>query len=468
MNSMLGAAMYITIETLYKKGLNKSEIARATGHDWKTIDKVIKVIKAGGLLEKKPHPNRLDHYKEQILEYLDSGLSAVRIHELLSAKGCCLTYSSVKNYVKGLRGKESICIRFHTLPGEEAQVDFGYVGLLPDREGGKRKTWVFNMRLSYSRLDYYKVVYDQKVETFIDCHREAFNYFGGIPSVVKVDNLKAAILEAHFYQPVYQSLYKRFADYHHFQILPCRIRQPQEKGKVESGIKYIKNNFFAGRQFDNGYDLEQQLQRWLNEICNARIHGTTRKVPRELFEEKERSCLKTLPEQPFRQPEVGQRKVYRDCHVYVAYNYYSVPFEYVGKTIDIEINDDLVKLFDQGKQIAIHQRLLGRGFFSTNENHYPHYKLPFSSCSKQRLSDRMQGIGDYACQLFTVLLEKQPQYWYRTTQGILSLQKHFSNQVINLACHRALSYGAIKYQQIKSICQSGSYRMPISQEEKIH
>jgi transposase len=465
---MLGVAMYITIETLYKQGLNKTEIARATQHDWKTVNKVIKAIEAGAYPTKKPHPNKLDIYKETILEYLESGLSGVRIHELLRESGCQLSYSAVKIYIKELKGSKNICIRFHTNPGQEAQVDFGYVGKLPDEHGKIRKAWVFNMRLSYSRLDFYKVVFDQKVETFIKCHTDAFNYFGGIPALVRIDNLKAAILEANFYQPIYQSLYKQCAEYHGFEIVPCRVRKPQEKGKVESGIKYVKNNFFAARKFNSKLDLDNQLLHWLNGKCNARLHGTTRRVPRELFEETERELLKSLPDLPFCQPEVGSRTVYKDCHIYIDYSYYSVPFLYVGKEVDFELDEFLVRIFYNGSQIALHERCNQKGKFATEEAHYPSYKLPFSGGNKQRLEDKMKNIGDYASQLFSLLLDKQPNHWYNTAQGILSLQKKFSNQIIDSACNRAIIYGAIKYRQIKSICESGSYNLPISHEEKVH
>lgn len=462
---MLGVAMYTTIETLYKRGLNKSEISRATSHDWKTVDKVLKHLKSGKVAIKKPHPSKLDQHKEQILEYLDNDLSGVRIHELLISKGCSISYSSVRNYIRDIKGKEDVCVRFHTLPGEESQVDFGYVGRLPDSTGKIKKAWVFNMRLSYSRLDFYKVVFDQTVETFIKCHIEAFKYFGGVPEYVKIDNLKAAVLEANFYQPIYQTSYKKLAEHYGFQIMPCRVRKPQEKGKVESGIKFIKNNFFAGRKFSCLKDLHAQLLDWLEYRCNSRLHGTTRKVPKELFEEKEIPYLKSLPSLPFRQTDVMQRKVYRDCHVYIEYNYYSVPFEYVGKIVDIEIDDNLVKLYYDGLQIALHKRLDKRGEFSTTEAHYPRYKLPFSLFSKQRLNDKMQSIGENAHKLFLLLQEKQPNHWYRTSQGILSLQKHFSNNIIDLACKRALSFGAIQYRQIKSICDSGSYNLPLCKME---
>lgn len=466
---MLGVAMYITIETLFKQGLNKTEISRITKHDWKTVNKVIKSLEMNGSYpNKKPHPSLLDAYKEKILAHLEAGLSGVRIHELLQEVGCSSSYSSIKTYIRELKGRADICIRFHTNPGEEAQVDFGYVGKLPDEHGKIRKAWVFNMRLSYSRLDFYKVVFDQKVETFIQCHIEAFNYFRGIPKIVRIDNLKAAILEANFYQPVYQTFYKQFSEYYGFEIIPCRVRKPQEKGKVESGIKFIKNNFFAGRQFKCKLELDKQLFNWLDYKCNARTHGTTRKVPRELFESIEKNHLRSLPDKPWSQPEVGSRKVYRDCHIYIDYSYYSVPFDYVGKEVDYELHDSLVKIFYNGQQIALHQRCQNKGKFSTEETHYPSYKLPFSGSNRQHLEAKMNDIGEYASQLFLVLLDKQPYHWYQTTRGILSLQKKYDAHIINLACHRALSYGAIKYKQIKSICESGCYNLPISHEERVH
>ncbi len=227
-----------------EKGLNKSEISRATKHDWKTISKVITKLESGqSWPDKKPHPCLLDPHKEIILELIEKGLSAVRIHEKLAALGIPGAYPTVKRYVGNIKKRENIFVRIHTKPAEEAQVDFGYAGYTLDDTCKRRKTWVFNMKMSYSRLDFYKKVYNQRVETFIECHEEAFKYFGGTPECVRIDNLKAAILNANFYEPVYQRLYKNFADHYGFQIIPCRTYHPNDKGKVESGIKYVKGNF---------------------------------------------------------------------------------------------------------------------------------------------------------------------------------------------------------------------------------
>ncbi len=459
---MLGEAMYTTIQTLMERGLNKSQISRATGHDWKTVDKVMKRIKAGkSAPNKKPHPCILDTQKEKVLELIEKGLTAVRIHEEMISEGVKISYSAVKDYCSGLKKKQDIFIRIHTEPGEEAQVDFGYVGFTLDSAGKKRKTWIFNMRLSYSRKDYYQKVYDQRVETFIECHIKAFKYFGGMPKNVKIDNLKAAILEANFYEPVYQRLYKSFAEYYGFNPMPCRIYSPNDKGKVESGVKYVKMNFFSGRTFKDSDDLDRRLKEWTDKTCNKRIHGTTRKIPDEVFEREEKCKLKCLPIEEFKFLKVGTRKVYHDCHIFVNYNYYSVPFEYVGKEVSIELNDKFLKVYYDSKEVAVHLKITDKGCFSTNESHYPKYKRYSDTEYQEKYQTKMSEIGEYAEQIFFFIKEKCPNCWCRPIQGIISLLKSYPKDVVNLSCKRAIAFGVYQYQTIKKICLNGSYVLPL-------
>ncbi len=462
---MLKLEMFMTILTLWKQGKSKSEIAKIVKHDRKTVRRVIKNYEEKGIARPMVmvRPSIVDPYKEQITEYLEKGLSGIRIHEELKAKGIKAQYRTVTEYISKLKKKKNICVRFHTKAGEEAQVDFGYVGMIFDAEGKKRKAWIFNMRLSYSRLDYYELVFDQKVKTFIECHVNAFNYFGGVPKVVKVDNLKAAILEAHFYEPVHQELYKKFSEYYSFDAIPCRVRKPQEKGKVESGIKYVKNNFFAGRKFDSNQEVIRKLRDWLNDRCNNRTHGTTKKIPRELFEKEERTKLKNLPLDDFIFPEIVRRKVCKDCHITVGNNYYSVPYEYVGKTVDVDQSVKLIKVSHDGKQVTVHIRGKSTGEFITNNSHYPKYKL-FSHESEEYRSlykEKMKKVGCYSEKMFLLILKEQPQSWYRIAKGILNLRKQFADEVVELACKRALDFNISSYRKIKNICKSGAYNLPM-------
>lgn len=460
---MIGVAMFTTIKTLWEKHKNKTMIAELTGHDWKTVAKMVKTIEAGGEYPaKKPHPRILDAHKGQILEWIEKeSLSGIRIFEKLRSQGINAGYSTVKDYLSRIRQRNEIFVRIETKAGEEAQVDFGYAGLTLDNFGKKRRTWVFDMRLSYSRRDYFEKVYDQRVETFIHCHINAFNKFGGVPEYVKIDNLKAAILEANFYAPVYQELYNNFANHYGFKPLACRVRQPNDKGKVESGIKYVKNNFFSGRTFKNGDDLDQQLKNWVDSKCNQRIHGTTRKIPKDVFDAEEKDKLKPLPLEEFKMSLVGTRKVYHDCHIYVDYNYYSVPFEYVGKEVDIDLGKELLKVFYQGREIAVHPKAQGRGKFSTNPNHYPQYKRSSDTEYQEKYQAKMAQVGPYAEQIFFLVVQHNPRDWNRTVQGVLSLLKNYPKSIVELACKRALAFGVYQYQVIKNICGNGSYNLPV-------
>lgn len=454
--------MYTTIKTLWEKTKNKSYIAKTTKRDWKTIDKTVKDIESGKKYPvKKAHPRILDPYKEKVIEWLEQGLNRRRIFEELVAQGVSIKYTAVKDYVALIKKREKIFIRVHTESGEEAQVDFGYVGLTLDNNSKKRKTWVFNMRLSFSRLDYYEKVYNQRVETFIQCHINAFKYFSGIPKYVKIDNLKAAILEANFYEPVYQNMYKSFAEHYGFSPIPCRVYTPNDKGKVESGIKYVKQNFFLGRKFQDGDDLDRQLRNWLDRTCNSRVHGTTKKIPKEVFLADEKDKLTPLPIEEFKITKVGMRKVYHDCHIYVEHNYYSVPFEYVGKDVEIELTGNLLRVSYKHKEVALHPKLSGIGNWSTTPSHYPKYKLSSETEFQEKYQIKMKAIGDYAEQLFFLILKNRPHDWTRPVQGILSLPKSYSKDIVDLACKRAVAYDVHTYQTVKNICKNRSYLLPV-------
>ena len=456
---MIRKIMYKKIHNLWKKGKTKSEISRMLNHTRKTIAKVINTVESGKKIpEKKPHPKILDEHKDKINEWIEEGFTSVRIHEELKRKGVKVGYSTVKDFVKPLKKKKKIFIKIITKPGEEGQVDFGDVGFTLDNNGRRRKTYVFNMRLSYSRLDYVEKIYDQKIKTFIQCHINAFKYFKGVPKYIKIDNLKAGVTKADLHEPVYQAQYQNLAEHYGFEPLACRPYRPNDKGKVESGIKYVKNNFFLGRKFASSNDLDKELRFWLDNICNKRIHGTLRKIPKEIFEKEEKACLQKLPDEEFQMPFISTRKVQNDCHIYVNYNQYSVPFEYVGKEVTVEKRNSLLKIYYKDKEIAVHPEILDKGNISTNKSHYPKYKI---FLDENKYLERMKNIGTYTETIFFHIKKSAPKHWYRIVRGIISLEKKYSKKVINLSCKRALFYNAYSYQAIKNICKTGMYNLPI-------
>lgn len=460
----------MTIITLWKQGKSKSAIAKLVGVSRRSVIKAVNNYEQTGATVVAPKSSNVSNiglYKDKLIEYMEKGLSNLRIYEELVGAGMSVKYRTISRYIFQIRGTQNICVRFHTAPGEEAQVDFGYVGMLINQAGERKKAWVFNMRLSYSRLDYYEIVFDQQVKTFIGCHVNAFRKFCGVPKIVKIDNLKAGILEASFYEPTHQEMYRQFAEHYGFNPIPCRVYKPQEKGKVESGIKFVKNNFFAGRTFINSADAESRLADWVRIKCNSRIHGTTKRIPQELFEQEEKSLLSTLPLESFFIPEIVRRKVRRDCHITVGDSYYSVPYAYVGKIVDVHQAEKLIKISCEDKEVAVHTRAGAPGSFVTNESHYPKYKnfSHKSEAYRALYTEKMKEVGPEAEKIFALILQDKPEQWYGLAKGILSLKSVFSEAVINQACQRALAFKITSYKKIKNICESGSYNLPMERYE---
>ena len=229
---MLEVDMKTTIKTLYQKGYNKTQIGQMLGIDRKTVRKVLKENEAPTAPEqaKAVWPSMLDEYREYIQIQLAKELSITRIHQdQMKGFGVECGYTTLRDYVAKIRKSQPRAYMvLHSLPGEEAQVDFGYIGTL--KVGGSvRKAWVFAMSLSYSRYMYVSITLDQGVQTFIRCHTQAFRYFGGVPQTVKIDNLKAAIVETDFYGPTVQRTYAAYAEHYGLLPNPCRVYTPTDK-----------------------------------------------------------------------------------------------------------------------------------------------------------------------------------------------------------------------------------------------
>ena len=461
---MIKVNMYTTILTLYKQNMSQRQISKTTGVHRSTVSKIINRYDSDKVESPEPKSaiSKSLLWHAEIIELLGKDMSYVRIYEELRGRGYDASYSSLFRYISKHNLKQKTCIRFHTDPGLEAQVDFGDIGKRMCPNGKMRRAYVFNMRLSYSRYDYFEIVFDQKVETWIRCHINAFNYFGGVPRVIKIDNLKAGVTDANFYEPLYQRQYKMMADHHNCSIAPCRPYQPQEKGKVESGIKYVKNNFFAGREFQDHDDMVSQLSSWLD-IVNNRLHGTTKARPVDLFNDAEKEALIKLPTLDFDMSTWSSRKVAKDCHITFDNNYYSVPSKYVGMTVDLLVNNEVVKIYYDNEQIAFHARSISKGVFTTIESHYPkgsRYSPGFAE-HDDKYESLMSKMGINCGLMFVALRKQHPRDWYRAVRGIVKLRDDYCDELIDKACLRALCYGAISYSKIKSILQNNCYDLPV-------
>lgn len=466
---MLEVDMKTTIKTLYQKGYNKTQIGRMLGIDRKTVRKVLKddanQKETGQGIQKAVWPSMLDEYREYIEIQLGKELSITRIHQDLQKEfGVECGYTTLRDYVAKLRrNTPHAYMVLHSLPGEEAQVDFGYIGTLKVN-GSPRKAWVFVMSLSYSRYMYAAITLDQSVQTFIRCHTEAFHYFGGVPQTVKIDNLKAAIVETDFYEPTVQRTYAAFAQHYGFLPNPCRVYTPTDKGKVESNVKYVKNNCFKGRDFADLQEAKRFLSEWLSNTANRRKHGTTGKQPEKVFLEAEKKKLAPLPAQDFIFSKSGSATVRTDCHIVHEGNFYSVPYAYIGMDVDVIEVNHLIKIYYAGKEIALHSLCENaKGEHVTDKNHYPSTK---NVSQKELLSSyrtKMAEVGSGAAAFLEAFKDTEMYqcHHYRSISGILALRKKYGDDVVDKACARACHYGNITYRAVKKICESGLYALPL-------
>ena len=323
-----------------KKAARIREIALA--HGWLNTAKPIPdEAELAGVIPRngeEPSGSLVLPFAQEVTTWHQEGIRGTTIHDALVRKyGFTGSYSAVRRYLQGLpdhHPKATVILDFE--PGEAAQVDFGTGPRITDVLTGEViSTWVFVMTLAWSRHQYAEIVTNQKVETWLGCHRRAFEWFGGVPGKVILDNPKCAITKACFYEPVAQRSYADAAEAYGFLISPCPPADPKKKGIVESGVKYIKGSFLPLRDFRSLADGNRQLLEWILETAGNRIHGTTHQRPLERFAT-ERALLRSLPDIP---PELGfwaKLKLHGNCHVQFEKALYSAPYRWVHRELWLE------------------------------------------------------------------------------------------------------------------------------------
>ena len=361
-----------------------------------------------------------------IRKQLSKGLHAKRIYQdLVIEYHYTGGYDSVKRYVRHLKAKQpQVFARIHTPPGQEAQVDFGEAA--PTLKNGRWvKPWLFKMVLSYSRHSYEEVVWRQDVETFIRCHEHAFEAFGGVVNLVRLDNLKSGVLKANLYDPELNPAYAAFAQHAGFVPLPCLPGKPEHKGKVESGIGYTQNNALKGRRFDSVEDQNAFLRYWNKTWARTRIHGTTKRQVWAVFLEEEKKALKPLADKPFQFFKIAIRTVHPDGHIEVDRAYYSVPHRFVGLRLTIHYNAIWVKAFYKNQRVAYHRKV-DKGRFKTDRTHLPEKKSLSTEEYQAFLLSQCQKIGS-ECHLWAKqALKIRGLLALRTIQGVTKLSKSYS------------------------------------------
>jgi transposase len=472
------------VEVLYQwhKGRKIQHISQSLGIDRKTVRKHVRMVISLGITRDNPLPDeqelvvRLKNlmnspvYEHPVLDLVaqhrtdievwlkDSRMTGKQIWRLLRETfHIKVGYTTIKRYLKKefSFGRPPVTIRMETLPGEEAQVDFGYVGFMHDSDMQKmRKTWAFIMTLSYSRHKYVRFVFRQDIDNWLDCHERAFSFFGGVPKRVILDNLRSGVAKPDIYDPAINRAYADMERHFGFVADPARVRTPEHKGKVERIVPTVRKHLLAGRTFRDITDANSRALNWCKDEIGMEVHGTTKKKPYDAFIAEEKSCLMQLPDVPFERPLWKECTVHPDHHIVFNKSYYSLPTRYIGKEVWAKGMKKTVEIFLDHERIKLHPRASAFGQWITDHSDYPPEKLAFLMSTPTWCRKKASEFGPHTEALITAILKESAMRNLRKAQAILRLAEKHSGDIEKVA-ERALLFGNIRYKSIKAMIEQG-------------
>jgi len=401
--------------------------------------------------------SQCEPFREVIEAKLQSGLSCQRIYQdLRDEHGFEGSYYSVRRFVRRMgEGRPIPFRRMECMPGEQAQVDFGAAAPVLRPDGKRKRPHVFRIVLSFSRKAYSEVVYRQTTDNFIRCLENAFWHFGGVSRTLVIDNLRAAVKNADWYDPDIHPKIQSFCEHYGTVILPTKPYTPRHKGKVERGVDYVKSNALKSRTFSSLQEQNQHLLNWETRIADTRIHGTTRKQVGKLFREEEKSSLLSLPSGRFPCFAEAKRSVHRDGHIEVQKSYYSVPPEYTGREVWARWDGHLVRIFNcRMEQIIVHVQV-EPGKFQTLQEHIHPQKRSKIGKGTVWLLRKASLIGTNADKWAQAMLEARGIPGIRVLVGLLNLVNKHDSDSIDKACEIALTHDAFRLKTIRGLIQRG-------------
>ena len=380
-------------------------------------------------------------HRETIELGLSKGRNAKGIwQDLVDRSGFAGGYQSVKRFIGRLRGKSSpeACAVIETAPGEEAQVDYGSGPMVRDAHSGKyRRTRLFVLTLGYSRKAVRLLVFRSSSQIWAELHEKAFRRLGGVTRVVVLDNLKEGVLTPDIYDPTLNPLYRDALTHYGSVALACRVRDPDRKGKVESGVGHAQKTPLKGQRFESLEEAQAYLDHWEERWADTRIHGTTKRQVAAMFAE-EKPALLPLPVEPFRYYQYGERTVNLDGCVEVDAAYYSAPPGWIGRVVPVQWDLRHVRLLhpQTGELLREHLPQV-RGKHQIKDEDRPKQTPPGTQYLLTRAGRAGQQIGALCRKMYG----EQGQVAVRRIQGVLSLAKKYGPAMVEDACAVALEMG---------------------------
>jgi transposase len=394
-------------------------------------------------------------YRELIQQGLSRDRNAMAIwQDLVSDHGFPHGYQSVKRFIHKLRGSDSpqaVGI-IQTAAGEEAQVDYGSGPMVRDPQSGKyRRTRLFVLTLGYSRKSVRLLLFRSSSRVWAELHERAFRRLGGCPRLVVLDNLREGVIVADIYDPTLNPLFRDVLAHYGVVAMPCRIKDPDRKGKVEAGVGHAKKTPLKGMRFESLEEAQAYLDRWEERWADTRIHGTTKRQVAAMFAEEKPSLL-PLPVEPFRYYQYGERVVHLDGCVEVEAAYYGLPPGWIGRSVKVQWDALHVRILHPGTNQLLREHIRQkRGGYRIKNEDYPK-RMPFSTA---QLLHRAGRAGTQIGVLCVAIYQRQGEAGIRRMLGILSLAKKYGTVAVEDACTAALEIGVPEYRFVRRYLERG-------------
>ena len=396
-----------------------------------------------------PSASACEPYRETIELGLNRGRNAMAIwQDMVTGYGFTGGYQTVQRFVRKLRGSqgpEPVGI-IVTAPGEECQVDYGTGPMVRDPHSVKyRRTRLFVLTLGYSRKAVRLLVFRSSSRTWAELHETAFRRLGGSCRTVVLDNLKEGVLKPDIYDPALNPLFKDVLAHYGVVAMPCRIQDPDRKGKVESGVGHAKKTPLKGLRFESLEEAQAYLDNWELRWADTRIHGTTKRQVAAMFAE-EKPFLLPLPLEPFRYYQYGERTVHLDGCVEVDAAYYSTPPGWIGKLVNVQWDSLHVRILDPKTHQLLREHVgQERGRHRVRPEDNPK-KTPLTTA---KLLSRAACVGSHIGTFCEAIHHHQGESGIRRILGVLSLVKKFGVHTVEDACAAALELRIYEYRFIR-------------------
>ena len=404
---------------------------------------------------------------EQIESWLKTERLTVRkCHELLARRGVVVPERTLHRYALEVchvgRERRGPTVRVADgKPGDELQIDFGRLGLVPDGSGRKRVCQALIFTPVVSRYCFVWLSFGQTIADVIAGCDAAWGFFGGVFATVIPDNMAAIVDRADALEPRLNQAFVEYAQDRGFKIDPARVRSPQDKPRVERTVPFVRQSFFAGETFIDLADAQRRAETWCRQRAGMRVHGTIQARPAEVFRVEEQPCLLPAPASPYDLPIYATAKVHRDHHIEVAKALYSVPGNLIGQHVDVRADRSLVRVFSRGQLVKVHPRQQP-GRRVTDPDDLPSTKTVYAMRDLDKLQ-RMAAEHGPSVGAFAAALLEHPLPWTKMRQvyALLGLAKRWGSDRVNAACASAIEHEAINVGLIGRMLERGTENTPV-------